>query len=340
MKKKINGKMMAGYLILGGMALALVVLMAAGRQKKTRNFDVHLTQEENSLYTSKLEALRAKAKGNAKPARGYGEALQSPDRNPSPLTTQIEDDTEVAPSSAKSANAVPRSEDLIRAQQQAQRIVSKHTHQDISNDEYLKLEQDIKSVYEDEPKASAKESSVPKMSDKERRKAMMEQSWDEVGSEQNAVADPSRNFTGVIHKTQTVKNGSVALLRTTQPIKTGNWVIPANTLLSGEVSIGRERLNIAINSVRVDKQIIPLHLAVYGTDGIAGIPVKTDAVGHELNDEVTDEAVHQVGNAVSRTGSIGRAIGSIFSGTARAVKREKEREVVLIDNQMIIFRIN
>lgn len=341
MKKKINGKMLVGYFILGGMGVFLIFLMAVGRQKQSKNYDVNLTPEQNSVYTSKLEALRDKMKGSPKPARGYESAIQSPATTSLTTSSDTKAAPDPVPSHAKPAKAIQASEELIQAQQQAQQIVRRNVRQEIPNEEYQQLENDIKNVYQNTPKQpTGKKESQPPMSDKERRKAMMEQSWGQVGSEDQTPTDASRNFTGVIHQTQTVRSGSVALLRTTQPIPVGNVVIPENTLLSGVVSIGRERLTITINSVRLDKRIVPIHLAVYGTDGIAGIPIKADDVGRELNSETTEEVVRQVGNTVSRTGGIGRAIGSIFSGTARAVKREKERDVLLIDNQMIIFRIN
>lgn len=74
-----------------------------------------------------------------------------------------------------------------------------------------------------------------------------------------------------IHNNQTVTSGQDIKLRLTEPMKVGNVLVPANTLIVGKSKIQGERLAIAISSLEFQGTIIPVKLSVYDNDGQAGI---------------------------------------------------------------------
>src|ERR1035437_3599614 len=74
-----------------------------------------------------------------------------------------------------------------------------------------------------------------------------------------------------IHNNQTITSGQDVKLRLTEPMKVGNTLVPANTLVVGKSKIQGERLAIAISSLEFQETIIPVQLSVYDNDGQAGI---------------------------------------------------------------------
>lgn len=148
-------------------------------------------------------------------------------------------------------------------------------------------------------------------------------------------------FRAVIHGTQLVKSGQTALFRTKEPIRYGSLVVPANTLLSGVASISENRLSVKINSVRMGREVFSLPLAVYGSDGMQGIPLNYDEVGKIANSQTSMTAVQEASSAVSQYGgTVGRVVGSVISGVGNQVRSAKTVEIKLIDNQIVILKID
>lgn len=74
-----------------------------------------------------------------------------------------------------------------------------------------------------------------------------------------------------VHGDQTVRSGQSVRLRLLEPMRVGRYVLPRNSLLTGEGRIQGERLGIGIMQVEHDGIIIPVGLAVYDNDGQEGV---------------------------------------------------------------------
>ena len=175
-----------------------------------------------------------------------------------------------------------------------------------------------------------------------RRQAMM-RDWGVGQSSQPGQGNPpgASMFRAVIHGTQLVKSGQTALFRTKEPIRYGSLIVPANTLLSGVAAISENRLSVKINSVRMGREVFSLPLAVYGSDGIQGIPLNYDEVGKIANSQTSMTAVQEASTAVSQYGgTVGRVVGSMISGVGNQVRSAKTVEIKLIDNQIVILKID
>ena len=82
-----------------------------------------------------------------------------------------------------------------------------------------------------------------------------------------------------INQTVTLTNGKELQLRLLEPIRVGDLLIPANTLITGPCRIGGERMNVTVTYIQYAGNIVPIQLQVYGTDGQSGISVPgNDAV--------------------------------------------------------------
>lgn len=175
-----------------------------------------------------------------------------------------------------------------------------------------------------------------------RRQAMMKD-WgvDQSPRSEQGGTTEAPMFRAVIHGTQLVKSGQTALFRTKEPIRYGSLVVPANTLLFGITSITENRLSVKINSVRIGREVFSLPLAVFGSDGIQGIPLNYDEVGKITNSQTSMTAVQEASSAVSQYGgTVGRVVGSVISGVGNQVRSAKTVEIKLIDNQVVILKIS
>lgn len=74
-----------------------------------------------------------------------------------------------------------------------------------------------------------------------------------------------------VHGDQTITSGQSVRLRLLEAMCVGKYVLPRNTLITGEGSIKGERLDIEILQVEHNGTIIPVELTVHDNDGQAGI---------------------------------------------------------------------
>ncbi|WP_346970222.1 conjugative transposon protein TraM [Bacteroides uniformis] len=74
-----------------------------------------------------------------------------------------------------------------------------------------------------------------------------------------------------VHGDQTITSGQSVRLRLLEAMRVGKYVLPRNTLITGEGSIKGERLGIEILQVEHNGTIIPVELTVHDNDGQAGI---------------------------------------------------------------------
>lgn len=223
---------------------------------------------------------------------------------------------------------------------------------DTSFDEaYREIKRNLDSIYSSsEPQiqqtaGQPSASTVPVSSASDRRREALLRDW---GMSGRPAADASPDaasvrpmFRAVIHGTQLLKTGQAALFRTKEPIRYGSLVVPANTLLSGTTSIAENRLAIKITSVRLGRQVFALPLEVYGSDGMAGLPLDGDVVNRVADEQASSTAIRETGAAVSRYGgTVGRVAGALISGVGNQVRSVKSTEVKLIDNQIVILKIS
>ena len=74
-----------------------------------------------------------------------------------------------------------------------------------------------------------------------------------------------------VHGDQTITSGQSVRLRLLEAMRVGKYVLPRNTLITGEGSIKGERLDIEILQVEHNGTIIPVELTVHDNDGQEGI---------------------------------------------------------------------
>lgn len=74
-----------------------------------------------------------------------------------------------------------------------------------------------------------------------------------------------------VHGDQTITSGQCVRLRLLEAMRVGKYVLPRNTLITGEGNIKGERLDIEILQVEHNGTIIPVELTVHDNDGQVGI---------------------------------------------------------------------
>lgn len=96
-----------------------------------------------------------------------------------------------------------------------------------------------------------------------------------------AEAAGKNTIAACVQGDQTVTDGQTVKLRLLEPMRVSGRTIPRNTTLVGAARLQGERLEIGIGSLEYQGNIIPVELAVYDSDGQAGIFVpgsmETDA---------------------------------------------------------------
>ncbi len=209
---------------------------------------------------------------------------------------------------------------------------------------YREIEREMAGIYDDPEEHPTTAPQVPVPSAKsaaDRRREALLRDWgigsDAASSSQTPVPT---TFRAVIHGTQLLKAGRTALFRTKEPIRSGSLVVPAHTLLSGTTSIAENRLIIKITSVRLGQHVFALPLAVYGSDGMAGLPLDGDVVNKVAGEQTSSTAIQEAGSAASRYGgTIGRVAGTLISGVGNQVRSAKNSEIKLIDNQVVLLKL-
>ena len=312
----------------------MVLLLLAGYLKQQDRRDDgsrnHLTSVETAIgdktFTSKKEAYEAYANEKEnfynRPPSGFEHVAEQPQ-----VQTPTSENVRPAPA--------PRA--------------AEKTSEEQFDAAYEEIVQNMGEIYEGHTpgqarKAVANVTQEPEMDEATRRRQAMMRDWG-VGqsprSGQGGSTAGASMFRAVIHGTQLVKSGQTALFRTKEPIRYGSLVVPANTLLSGIASISENRLSVKINSVRMGREVFSLPLAVYGSDGIQGIPLNYDEVGKIANAQTSMTAVQEASSAVSQYGgTVGRVVGSMISGVGSQVRSAKNVEIKLIDNQIVILKID
>ena len=91
-----------------------------------------------------------------------------------------------------------------------------------------------------------------------------------TATENGSVADKN-SIRASVYQTVTLSNGKELQLRLLEPMRAGNRLIPANTVLTGNAKFSGERLHITITSIQYADNVIPVEIEVYDIDGNRGI---------------------------------------------------------------------
>jgi conjugative transposon TraM protein len=133
-----------------------------------------------------------------------------------------------------------------------------------------------------------------------------------------------------VYQTVTISNGKELQLRLLEPMRAGNILIPAGTVLTGSAKIGGERLHITITSIQYADNIIPVEMEVYDMDGMQGIFVPGS---DELTavKEIAANMGTSMGSSITITDDAGSQLAadmgrSLIQGTSQFFSK-KMREV-------------
>ena len=86
-----------------------------------------------------------------------------------------------------------------------------------------------------------------------------------------AQTERKNTISACIHDDQTIMDGQNVRLRLLEDVQAKDIIIPRNTLVTGTAKIQGERLNILINSLEYAKNIIPVEIRIYDSNGQPGI---------------------------------------------------------------------
>ena len=149
----------------------------------------------------------------------------------------------------------------------------------------------------------------------------------------NTEAGSMRNtIRACVHGDQTIRSGQSVRLRLLEPMRVGRYVLPRNSLVTGEGRIQGERLGIGIIQVEHDGIIIPVELAVYDNDGQEGIFIPGSMEANAAK-EVAANLGQNLGTSISITNQsageqllseLGRgAIQGVSQYISRKMREEK-----------------
>ena len=148
-----------------------------------------------------------------------------------------------------------------------------------------------------------------------------------------------------IHENCSLINGQSVRLRLLEPLQVGKTHIPQNTMISGEVKIQGDRLDISIQSLEYLGTIIPVELTVYDTDGQEGIFIPGSL---EINafKEMAGNIGSNLGSSVSFNQSASQQLvsglgkGFIQSGSQYLSKKFQTITVKLKAGYKVLLLIN
>jgi len=150
-----------------------------------------------------------------------------------------------------------------------------------------------------------------------------------TASGNEAVTDKN-SIRASVYQTITLSNGKELQLRLLEPMRAGNMLIPANTILTGSAKIGGERLHITITSIQYADNVIPVEMEVYDMDGMQGISVPNSDEITAMK-EIAANMGTSMGSSITITDDAGSQLAadlgrSLIQGTSQFFSK-KMREV-------------
>jgi len=158
----------------------------------------------------------------------------------------------------------------------------------------------------------------------------------------NEVVNEKNSIRACVYQSVTLSDGKELQLRLLEPMRVGNILIPANTVLRGSAKIGGERLMITITSIQYADNVIPVDMSVYDMDGMQGIFVPNSA---ELNaaKEIAANMGTQMGSSITITDDAGSQLAadlgrSAIQGASQYIsKKMREVKVTLKANYKVLL---
>ena len=146
----------------------------------------------------------------------------------------------------------------------------------------------------------------------------------------NETVTDKNSIRASVYQTVTISNGKELQLRLSEPMRAGNMLIPANTVLTGSAKIGGERLHITIISIQYADNVIPVEMEVYDMDGMQGISVPNSDEITAMK-EIAANMGTSMGSSITITDDAGSQLAadlgrSLIQGTSQFFSK-KMREV-------------
>lgn len=146
----------------------------------------------------------------------------------------------------------------------------------------------------------------------------------------NETVTDKNSIRASVYQTITISNGKEVQLRLQEPMRAGNMLIPANTILTGSAKIGGERLHITITSIQYADNVIPVEMEVYDMDGMQGIFVPNSDEVTAMK-EIAANMGTSMGSSITITDDAGSQLAadlgrSLIQGTSQFFSK-KMREV-------------
>lgn len=148
----------------------------------------------------------------------------------------------------------------------------------------------------------------------------------------NEGVQDKNSIRACVYQTVTLTSGKELQLRLLEPMRAGDILIPANTVVTGTCRIGGERMDVTVNSIQYADNIIPVEILVYDTDGQRGISVPgSDEV--KAAKEVAATLANSAGTSISITDNAGSQLAAdlgkgLIQGASQYVS--KKRSVVKV----------
>lgn len=102
--------------------------------------------------------------------------------------------------------------------------------------------------------------------------------------------DGDYSIEAVVHETQTLVTGSTVKLRLLNDVFINGRLIPKDNFVFGTASLRGERLEVGIESIRLDNALFPVKLSVHDMDGLAGIYIP-GAISRDVAKQSGDQAI-------------------------------------------------
>lgn len=129
-----------------------------------------------------------------------------------------------------------------------------------------------------------------------------------------------------VYQTVTLSNGKELQIRLLEPMRAGNILVPANSIITGACRIGGERMDVTIGSIQHEGNIIPVELHVYDLDGQRGISVPGN---DEINaaKEIASQMAQSAGSSITITDDAGSQFAadigkSLIQGASQYVSKK------------------
>jgi conjugative transposon TraM protein len=142
----------------------------------------------------------------------------------------------------------------------------------------------------------------------------------------NEGMEDKNTIRACVYQTITLTTGKELQIRLLEPMRAGDILIPANTVVTGACRITGERMDVTINSIQYADNIIPVELLIYDTDGQRGIFVPgNDEV--KAAKEVASTLANSAGSSIMISDNAGSQLAAdmgkgLIQGTSQYVSKK------------------